>query len=102
MSVNRYFEQRLATDPEFRAAVEELEPEFQFVRTLIGARLNAGLTQQELAAKMGTSQSAIARLEGGGGIPNTRTLMKLAQALNIEFHITPDQTIEAEQLQPAD
>lgn len=39
-----------------------------------------GLTQAELAARMGTSQSYVARLESGRAPPSTRTLLKIAQA----------------------
>ena len=51
-------------------------------------RAEAGLTQAELAERMGTTQSAIARLEGGGARPSLRTLGKLAAALGQELSIT--------------
>lgn len=52
-------------DPEYRAEYEKLGPEFEFIGALIKARAEAGLTQEELAHRMGTTQSVIARLEGG-------------------------------------
>ena len=48
-------------------------------------RIEAGLTQAELAARMGTTQSAIARLEGGGTRPTLETLEKLAGAVGQEL-----------------
>ena len=48
-------------------------------------RTEAGLTQAELAARMGTTQSAIARMEGGGTRPTLETLEKLAGAVGQEL-----------------
>jgi len=48
-------------------------------------RTEAGLTQAELAARMGTTQSAIARIEGGGSRPSLETLEKLAIAVGQEL-----------------
>lgn len=53
------------TDPEFRAAYEALEEEFTIASEVIALRLEAHLTQKELAELVGTSQPAIARLESG-------------------------------------
>jgi transcriptional regulator with XRE-family HTH domain len=46
---------------------------------LIKARTRAGLSQAELAVRMGTSQSAIARLESGQTLPSTKTLLRYAE-----------------------
>ena len=73
-------------DPEFRRAYEELEDEFELARTLIQARLAAGLTQEELARRMGTSQSAIARMEAGHK-PSLKTLEKFARATGTRLKI---------------
>ncbi len=48
-------------------------------------RTEAGLTQAELATRMGTTQSAIARMEGGGARPSLETLEKLATAVGQEL-----------------
>jgi len=81
-------------DPEYRAAYDELGPEFDLARSLIEARTRAGLTQEELARKMDTTQSVIARLESGRTRPSTKTLEKLARAtktrLKISFEATGD------------
>lgn len=60
-----------------------------FVRALAEARRAAGLTQAGLAARLGTTQSAIARLERGEVVPSVTTLAKLADALGIEFEVRP-------------
>ena len=70
-------------DPEFRAAYDALEEEFALANALIQAR--ADLSQAELARRMGTSQSAIARLESGRSRPSTRTLRKFAEATGMKL-----------------
>lgn len=67
-------------DPEVKAEYDRLAPEFEISAELIKARLRAGLSQAELAARMGTSQSAIARLESGQTLPSTKTLLRFAEA----------------------
>jgi ribosome-binding protein aMBF1 (putative translation factor) len=52
-------------EPEFRKEYEALEDEFEVAKQVIGLRLKKGLTQKELAEKVNTSQSCIARLESG-------------------------------------
>lgn len=52
-------------DQAFRKEYDALEEEFEVARQVIGLRLKKGLTQKELAAKVNTSQSCIARLESG-------------------------------------
>ncbi len=56
---------RLMANPKVKAEYDALAPEFEIAAELLKARLRAGLSQAELAARMGTSQSAIARLESG-------------------------------------
>ncbi len=75
-------------DPEYRAAYEKLAPEFELIETLIKVRLKAGLTQEQLARRMNTTQSAIARLEGGQTNPSTKILERLAQATGTHLRIT--------------
>ncbi|MXP41982.1 helix-turn-helix domain-containing protein [Altererythrobacter soli] len=71
---------RVAQGPEFVREYEALEEEFALASAVIGARAHAGLTQEELAERLGTSQSAIARLESGRSRPSATTLAKLAAA----------------------
>lgn len=75
-------------EDEYRKAYDALEEEFAFVQALIEARTQAGLTQEQLAERMETSQSAIARLESGRARPSARTLERLAQATNTRLHIS--------------
>ncbi len=94
MTLNDYFEQRAARDPEFRAEREALRPEYEFRRALIRARIDAGFTQAELAEQIGTKQSAIARLEGGATQPSFDMLLRLSNALNVSFEIMPSAEVQ--------
>lgn len=70
---------------EGRAAYED-EARISAFRTLVyRLRIEAGLTQADLAHRMGTTQSAIARMEGGGTRPTLETLEKLAVAVGGEL-----------------
>ena len=75
-------------DPEYRREYDALEEEFALASAIIEARSRAGLTQEELAAKMETSQSAIARLESGRMIPSGRTLKRFAKATGTRLRIS--------------
>lgn len=75
-------------DPEFQREYEALEEEFALAAAVIKARSEAGLTQEELARRMGTTQSAIARMEGGKSRPSTTTLQKLAAATGTRLRVS--------------
>jgi ribosome-binding protein aMBF1 (putative translation factor) len=74
------FKAELLEDPEVRREYEELGPEFEFIRALVAARSEAGLSQAEVAKRMGTTQSVVARLEGGRTAPTWKTLSRYAEA----------------------
>lgn len=76
------------TDPEYQREFDALEEEFELAAAVIKARHDAGLTQDELAQRMGTTQSAIARIEGGKSSPSTTTLKKLAAATGTRLKVT--------------
>ena len=71
---------RWMKEPRYRKAYEALEGEFALASAVIDARNRAGLTQQALAKKMGTTQPVVARLESGRTRPSMRTLERLAEA----------------------
>ena len=75
-------------NPAFVREYDALEEEFALATALIKARADAGLTQEELAQRMGTTQSAIARLEGGKSRPSTTTLAKLAKATGTRLRVS--------------
>ena len=71
----------LLADPDTRAEYDATAAEFSMARELIAARSRAGLTQGEVAARMGTTQSVVARLESGRRAPSMRTVERYAQAV---------------------
>lgn len=75
-------------DPAFRKASKELELEFALVRAILNARINKGVTQKELANRVGTKQSSIARFESGAYNPTLSFVQKLARALDVKIRIT--------------
>jgi len=77
----------LLANPEVRAAYDETAPEYEIARAIIAARQRAGLSQVELAERMRTQQSFVARLEGGHTMPSTNTLKKVAAATGTRMHI---------------
>ena len=74
--------------PKYRKAHEAMAPEFELARAVIEARVTAGLTQEQLARRMDTTQSVIARLESGRTRPSTQTLERLAAATGTRLKIS--------------
>ena len=71
----------LLADPQTRAEFDALAPEFDTAREMVAARAKAGLSQAQVAERMGTTQSIIARLESGKRPPSLRTVQRYAQAV---------------------
>jgi transcriptional regulator with XRE-family HTH domain len=71
---------RWLQDPETRAEYDALENEFALARELILARTRAGLSQADVAQRMGTTQSTVARLESGRTKPTLQTVERYAKA----------------------
>jgi transcriptional regulator with XRE-family HTH domain len=78
---------RWSRDDDYKAAYDGLEEEFRLARALIEARTAAGLSQSQLARRMKTSQSYIARIEGGKVRPSTDALERFAQATGTRLRI---------------
>lgn len=78
----------LLRDPQVRKEYDALEEEFALIAEVAKARLRSGLSQAELARRMKTTQSTIARLESGRGRPSTRTLSRFAKATGHRLKIS--------------
>ncbi len=89
MKYEEYIAEEEVRDPEFRAERERLQPQYEFRKALIGAGLAAGLTQKQLAERLGTKQSAIARMESGTMLPSVETLYRLSSELDVKIEIAP-------------
>lgn len=79
---------RLAASPEFEGEYRQADAEFAVIEALILARTNAKLSQAELAARLGTTQSAIARLESGSISPSLSTLRRYADATGTRLSVS--------------
>lgn len=77
-----------AKNPAFKADYDAMEEEFALAGALIDARSKAHMTQEQVAMAMGTTQAVVARLEGGGSIPSTRTLKRFAEATGTRLKIS--------------
>ena len=71
----------MLASPETRKAYDAMGDEFGMARELIAARARAGLSQADVAQRMGTTQSAVARLESGQRPPSLRSVQRYAQAI---------------------
>lgn len=82
----------LLSDAEVRAEYERLAPEYEAVRELLMARKRAKLTQEEVAIRMGTTKSAVARLESAEHKPSIRSLERYAAATGhrLQWRLVPD------------
>ncbi len=79
----------LNQDPEFREAYERLDPYFEIINEVTHLRKRLGLTQQQLADKMGDHQSAISRLETGAHAISLEKLILIAEALEAKVKLVP-------------
>jgi DNA-binding XRE family transcriptional regulator len=78
---------------DFKEVYEELEEEYALIREMLTARSRSGLTQEAVAALMGTTKSAVSRLEAAGKhAPSLTTLKKYAQAVgcHLEIKLVPE------------
>ena len=74
-------------NPEFREEYARADDEFTLIEALIRARAAGNLTQAEVAWRLGTTQSAITRLEGGGVSPPFATLRRYAEATSTRLTV---------------
>jgi transcriptional regulator with XRE-family HTH domain len=77
----------LMNDKEFRGEYESMEQEFTFAPKMIEARLEARLSQEQVASRMSTTQSVVVRIESGRPLPSLRTLMRYAAAVGRKLEI---------------
>jgi len=82
-------------DPHYVAEYESLQEEFALAYALIKARAEANMTQEQVAAEMGTTQAVVARLESGRVLPSTRTLERFANATRTRLRISFEPRREA-------
>lgn len=83
------FRDKALKNPDVKAEYDALAPLFNIKKQLVAARLSKGVTQEQIALKIGTSKSNISRLESLNNtyMPNLGTLMKYAEALGLRLDI---------------
>ena len=87
---------RWRKNPNYLREYDSLEEEFALAASLIDARARAGLSQEDVARRMKTSQPAVARLEGGRSNPSLDTLRRFAEATGTRLEITFTSTKSAD------
>lgn len=88
MKSYKSFKKQLLKNKEIKKAYDKLGPEFALVEMIIQKRLKQGLTQKELARKIGTKQPVISRLEQGTYNPSLKFLHRIANALDAELKVS--------------
>ncbi len=84
----KQFRKHLLEDKQVKQAYKNLMPEFDLIKIIIKKRIENGLTQKELARKIGTKQSAVSRFESGTYNPSFSFVQKIAQALDTRLKIS--------------
>lgn len=96
MLTHEELRQKMLDNPKVKEEFNALNAEFLLFDELLKARMKAGLTQAEVARRMGTKTPAVARLEAGGGnkkhSPSISTLRKYARAVGCDLEIRLVQT----------
>lgn len=87
MKTHDELKSELLKNPEVGREYERLAPKFELIEELVAARSSAGLSQADLAWRMGTTQSAIARLEGERSAPTWKTVNRYAEATGRRLRI---------------
>ena len=77
----------LLKDPEVKKEYDRLGPKFDLIRSIIEKRIEKNISQEELANRMGTKQSALSRLESGNYNPSLAFMQKVAEALDSKLEI---------------
>jgi predicted transcriptional regulator len=91
MRSHKELREKMFEDPEFRAEYERLSPEFTLLDELLKARDASGLSQAEIARRMGTKAPALSRMLAGVAdnkhSPSIATLRKYAEACGMKLHV---------------
>lgn len=87
MSKWKDLEKELLSDPATKKEFDKLTPRYAVISQLIEARIKNKMTQLDVAKKVGTKQSAIARLESGNVNPSLEFLQKIAQVMGYKLSV---------------
>jgi DNA-binding XRE family transcriptional regulator len=82
------FKKELLTDPEIKKGYDKLGPRYEVIKKMIELRIKKEMTQAQLAKKLKTKQSSIARFESGNVNPTIDFMLMLSNALGKKLNIT--------------
>jgi ribosome-binding protein aMBF1 (putative translation factor) len=82
------FESEMLERPGVKSEYDSLAPKYEIIKQIVLARQESKMTQKQLAEKVGTKQSAIARLESGNYNPSMQFLQKIAEALGKKLTVS--------------
>ncbi|WEV66024.1 helix-turn-helix transcriptional regulator [Bifidobacterium sp. ESL0764] len=85
--LDRYIAERKSRDPKFAEEYERSRPEHEAAIAIMGARIEAHMTQAEVAKRCGMRPSNYSRIERGNSIPTVRTLAQIAKGLGRKLKI---------------
>ena len=88
MNYNEYKTKAFAKNPEVKAEYDALGPQYEIIRAEIQSRKAAGITQKDLAERMGTAQANISRFESGNYNPSLAFLQRMAESLGKTLRIS--------------
>ncbi|MDD4902752.1 MAG: helix-turn-helix transcriptional regulator [Patescibacteria group bacterium] len=83
----RQLNEKLLKQESFRKELEKEDLAFEIAESIIDARIDKGVTQEELAKMIGTKQPAIARIENGNDLPSLNQLQKITKALGYKLKV---------------
>jgi DNA-binding XRE family transcriptional regulator len=87
MNTYKKYKKEALKNPALKAAYDALEPEYKLANSLIRARLDKKLTQEQLATKAGVTQNTVTRLESGTTNPTVGTINRVAGVLGKELKL---------------
>ncbi|MGL5124213.1 MAG: helix-turn-helix domain-containing protein [Fusobacteriaceae bacterium] len=87
MKFENYLEEQLKK-PELKAEYDKITPEYELISAVIKSRMEKGISQIELAKRVGTDQSRISRLEKGTLNPSLDFIKRIADGLGLELHLS--------------
>lgn len=87
MTYEAFKEEAFAADPRLKAEYDAMKPRYDLIRAVIGARVEQGISQKELAERAGTKQSNISRFESGNSNPSLAFIQRIADALGMELTV---------------
>jgi len=79
--------EELMQNPEFKKAYDELGPVYKLIREIVTYRIEHGISQKELADRIGTKQSSISRFERTMKMPSLSFLNQITEALGLDWEI---------------